>query len=160
MTLTIGGNDIGFSSVIITCGRLSLIDPTGAPCEEYYTAGGTDLAVSTMPVSVAGRAFSRIQERAQVALTERSRLVNAVLFEHRPDGYVVFDVSLEPIDLARHDRWGIASPRSSAFKLRSVKPIEDAADNITDRDDRRSMAGALRSARAPMLRMRIGYPWR
>jgi lysophospholipase L1-like esterase len=42
VTLTIGGNDIGFASIIETCASLSFSDPFGAPCEAHYTAGGTD----------------------------------------------------------------------------------------------------------------------
>lgn len=42
VTLGIGGNDIGFSSIVIHCTTLSLTDPFGAPCEQHYTSGGTD----------------------------------------------------------------------------------------------------------------------
>jgi lysophospholipase L1-like esterase len=42
VTVTIGGNDIGFVSIITTCAELSVSDPTGNPCQQHYTAGGTD----------------------------------------------------------------------------------------------------------------------
>jgi lysophospholipase L1-like esterase len=42
VTVTIGGNDIGFSELATTCAQLALTDLFGAPCEEHYTAGGTD----------------------------------------------------------------------------------------------------------------------
>lgn len=42
VTVGIGGNDIGFGSILITCGSLSVTDPAGAPCEKKYTSGGTD----------------------------------------------------------------------------------------------------------------------
>jgi lysophospholipase L1-like esterase len=42
VTLTIGGNDIGFASIATTCALLSLTDPFGAPCRAHYTAGGAD----------------------------------------------------------------------------------------------------------------------
>lgn len=42
VTLGIGGNDIGFGSIILTCGTLSATDPQGDPCEKKYTEGGTD----------------------------------------------------------------------------------------------------------------------
>jgi lysophospholipase L1-like esterase len=42
VTVQIGGNDIGFSSVIRTCAGLSATDPTGSPCRKYYNSGGTD----------------------------------------------------------------------------------------------------------------------
>ena len=42
VTLQIGGNDIGFSSVIATCAGLSVTDPAGSPCKQHYEATGTD----------------------------------------------------------------------------------------------------------------------
>jgi len=43
VTVTIGGNDIGFYDIIVTCGTLSSTDPQGDPCKQQATAGGTDL---------------------------------------------------------------------------------------------------------------------
>jgi hypothetical protein len=40
VTLGIGGNDIGFSSIAKDC--FSPSSPTGSPCKDKYTAGGTD----------------------------------------------------------------------------------------------------------------------
>lgn len=42
VTLQVGGDDIGFSHIVTTCATLSFSDPFGAPCEDRYTAGGTD----------------------------------------------------------------------------------------------------------------------
>jgi lysophospholipase L1-like esterase len=42
VTLQISGNDIGFLSIIEHCATLSLTDPFGSPCKDYYTSGGTD----------------------------------------------------------------------------------------------------------------------
>jgi lysophospholipase L1-like esterase len=42
VTLDIGGNDLGFASIIIACTGLSLTSPLGSPCKKLYTAGGTD----------------------------------------------------------------------------------------------------------------------
>jgi lysophospholipase L1-like esterase len=42
VTLTISGNDMGFSDILATCVRLSTTDPLGNPCERQATAGGTD----------------------------------------------------------------------------------------------------------------------
>lgn len=46
VTVGIGGNDIGFGSIIGTCARLSPTDPAGAPCRKQFTAGGTDRLVN------------------------------------------------------------------------------------------------------------------
>ena len=42
VTLGIGGNDIGFVGIILTCAGLSLTNPFGDPCTAHYTSGGTD----------------------------------------------------------------------------------------------------------------------
>ncbi|MFI6097163.1 SGNH/GDSL hydrolase family protein [Lentzea sp. NPDC051213] len=41
VTLSIGGNDIGFMDIILTCAGKSLLDPHGAPCKANY---GDELA--------------------------------------------------------------------------------------------------------------------
>jgi lysophospholipase L1-like esterase len=43
VTLTISGNDIGFTEIIFTCARISGTDPFGNPCQRTTTAGGGDL---------------------------------------------------------------------------------------------------------------------
>jgi hypothetical protein len=48
VTLTIGGDNIGFPSILTTCARLSLTDPFGNPCQRHYTAGGTDRLVAAI----------------------------------------------------------------------------------------------------------------
>lgn len=42
VTLTIGGNDIGFSTTLGTCAKLSATDPAGSPCRDHLTASGSD----------------------------------------------------------------------------------------------------------------------
>ncbi|MFG1810301.1 SGNH/GDSL hydrolase family protein [Streptomyces sp. NPDC049040] len=42
VTLQIGGNDIGFGSIIATCAGLSVTDPAGSPCKQHYRASGVD----------------------------------------------------------------------------------------------------------------------
>lgn len=56
VTVTIGGDDIGFAGIIRTCAVLSLTDVPGAPCHRHYTAGGTDrleAAISATAAKVA-----------------------------------------------------------------------------------------------------------
>jgi len=43
VTLQISGNDIGFTNIIIHCTTLSLTNPFGSPCKDYFTSGGTDM---------------------------------------------------------------------------------------------------------------------
>ncbi|MBA0053270.1 SGNH/GDSL hydrolase family protein [Streptomyces sp. AJS327] len=42
VTLTVGGNDIGFADIALRCGLLSVTNPLGTPCQDHYTEGGTD----------------------------------------------------------------------------------------------------------------------
>jgi len=42
VTIGIGGNDIGFSDIILTCTDLSLHSPLGTPCKNQFTSGGVD----------------------------------------------------------------------------------------------------------------------
>jgi lysophospholipase L1-like esterase len=42
VTLTIGGQDVGYTGILETCATLSLTDLFGDPCQRRYTAGGTD----------------------------------------------------------------------------------------------------------------------
>ncbi|WP_199779973.1 SGNH/GDSL hydrolase family protein [Streptomyces sp. LaPpAH-108] len=47
VTVQIGGNDVGFGSIISTCAKLGAQDPDGNPCERSYRASGYDeLAVT------------------------------------------------------------------------------------------------------------------
>ena len=42
VTLGIGGNDIGFGQIIVSCGKLSSSQPLGAACRDHYRQGGVD----------------------------------------------------------------------------------------------------------------------
>ncbi|MEU1472613.1 SGNH/GDSL hydrolase family protein [Streptomyces sp. NPDC005761] len=42
VTLQIGGNDVGFGSIIGTCAGLSATDLAGNPCQQHYSAAGYD----------------------------------------------------------------------------------------------------------------------
>lgn len=42
VSVTIGGNDIGFANVALTCAVVSLLNLFGSPCRDHYTQGGTD----------------------------------------------------------------------------------------------------------------------
>ncbi|MEV2273777.1 SGNH/GDSL hydrolase family protein [Nonomuraea africana] len=42
VTLTLGGNDIGFTQLVITCASLMQSQPTGDPCRQNFRKGGKD----------------------------------------------------------------------------------------------------------------------
>jgi len=48
VTVQIGGNDIGFSTIIGTCAKLSATDLTGNPCQQYYNSSGADQLALTI----------------------------------------------------------------------------------------------------------------
>ena len=83
VTVSIGGNDIGFGEILATCGRLGASDPTGAPCQAYYTAGGTDVLAGRID-AVAGevaRVLAEIHRRAP-----RAEIVLVGYLRILPDG--------------------------------------------------------------------------
>ncbi len=42
VTVGIGGNDVGFGQIAVTCVIASITNSTGSPCKDNYTKGGTD----------------------------------------------------------------------------------------------------------------------
>lgn len=48
VTVQIGGNDIGFGSIIATCAGLSVTAPAASPCKDHYGASGTDQLTATI----------------------------------------------------------------------------------------------------------------
>jgi lysophospholipase L1-like esterase len=69
VTLTIGGDDIGFLGILETCARLGLTDLFGNPCQRHYTAGGTDqlLAAINATAPKVAAALQQISARAPAA---------------------------------------------------------------------------------------------
>ncbi|MFH0173424.1 SGNH/GDSL hydrolase family protein [Streptomyces cacaoi] len=58
VTVQIGGNDIGFGTIIGTCAQLSAQDPTGNPCQRHYGASGVDQL--TVAIAKAGPKVARV----------------------------------------------------------------------------------------------------
>ncbi|MDT3398390.1 SGNH/GDSL hydrolase family protein [Streptomyces sp. B1866] len=51
VTLSIGGNDIGFAVIALTCGSRGLVSPFGHPCQDYYNQNGTDQIAETIALT-------------------------------------------------------------------------------------------------------------
>jgi lysophospholipase L1-like esterase len=69
VTVGIGGNDIGFMSIVTTCSQESLTNPFGSPCKEMYTSGGSDrlaAAIAATAPSIAA-VLKGIHQRAPQA---------------------------------------------------------------------------------------------
>jgi lysophospholipase L1-like esterase len=65
-TIGIGGNDIGFYSIVKTCAEESLTNPFGSPCKNHYDSGGTDQlaqAIQNLAPAV-GAVLQGIHQRA------------------------------------------------------------------------------------------------
>jgi lysophospholipase L1-like esterase len=68
VTLGIGGNDVGFGEIIVTCAVRSLVLPITAPCRDHYNRNGDELGeriAATAPKVAA--VLAAIAERAPAA---------------------------------------------------------------------------------------------
>ncbi|MFJ8546852.1 SGNH/GDSL hydrolase family protein [Streptomyces sp. NPDC093586] len=63
VTLTIGGNDVGFTGVLATCALVKSSDPDGSPCKKQYTTGK----------DVLGERINTVEGRVREALTDIRR---------------------------------------------------------------------------------------
>jgi lysophospholipase L1-like esterase len=69
VTVTIGGNDIGFGEIVTECARRSPTQPAGSACADHYTAGGTDELAERIEAAapqIAG-VLAEIEERSPEA---------------------------------------------------------------------------------------------
>ena len=66
VTVTIGGNDVGFSTILKECATLSVTSPLGNPCQKHYTTGGTDQLAAAVAATApkAAAALQGIRSRA------------------------------------------------------------------------------------------------
>jgi len=73
VTITIGGNDIGFASILAECVTLSATSPSGHPCKRHFAAGGTDRLAAAVravapKIATALRGIHHRAPRARVLL--------------------------------------------------------------------------------------------
>lgn len=73
VTVQIGGNDIGFASIIGDCAEASLSSPLGSPCKNRFTAGGVDqlqarIVAATPKVTAVLRAVRQAAPGARVVV--------------------------------------------------------------------------------------------
>ncbi|MFI5527789.1 SGNH/GDSL hydrolase family protein [Kitasatospora sp. NPDC051853] len=66
VTLTIGGNDVGFADIIVRCTTLGFFNGGGSPCKASYTSGGTDQLAAKVDATGAkiGAVLDGIRQRA------------------------------------------------------------------------------------------------
>ncbi|MGW7052776.1 SGNH/GDSL hydrolase family protein [Streptomyces sp. NPDC054887] len=69
VTLTIGGNDVGFANIIVRCVTLGAFNLGGSPCKNSYTWTGTDQLAATVNATAPkiAAAIDGIRKRAPQA---------------------------------------------------------------------------------------------
>jgi hypothetical protein len=87
VTMGIGGNDIGFSSILETCAEDSLDNPFGDPCKQHYDpSGGTDQLAAAIN-ALAPTVGSLLQQIHQLAPSARVLVVGyPVILPNSGDG--------------------------------------------------------------------------
>jgi lysophospholipase L1-like esterase len=122
VSLGISGNDVGFASIIITCSGLSYSRPGGSPCQNLYTAGGTDrlaemISATGPKVAVVLAAIHQRAPQARVLLVGYPDIL--------PDaGQGCWPV----VPIARGD---VPYLRGVELKLNAMLAAEAAANNAT-----------------------------
>jgi hypothetical protein len=101
VTLGIGGNDIGFSSIAETCVRLAIENNfRGSPCKDHFTAGGTD--------QLAARIAAMAPDLARVLDAIESRSPEADVFVRGypailPETTALFELCQPTMPIAKGD---------------------------------------------------------
>ncbi|GAA0956982.1 SGNH/GDSL hydrolase family protein [Actinocorallia libanotica] len=80
VTLTIGGNDVGFVDIFTSCALLTFGEWWSNPCQKRYTAGGTDqmeakIAATAPKIDSAIRAIRARAPQAEIVVTGYLRIV-------------------------------------------------------------------------------------
>jgi lysophospholipase L1-like esterase len=70
VTVSIGGNDIGYSGIVLTCSWVSASDPLGDPCRRQVTAGGSDVYADRITAAApkVAKVLQGIRERSPHAV--------------------------------------------------------------------------------------------
>lgn len=73
VTMTMGGNDIGFGQIVTECATRSPLNPLGAACKDFFTSGGTDqlaerIAATAPKIAGAVEAIHQRAPHARVVL--------------------------------------------------------------------------------------------
>ncbi len=132
VTIGIGGNDAGLISVAEECARLDATTPSGTPCKDHYTAGGSDPNVAA--INATG------PKVANVLSAVHSKAPNAkVLIVGYPDGLPVNGTACWPlVPITAGD---ITYFNGLEQQLNQVLANDAAADNATFVDTWNSSIG-------------------
>lgn len=76
VSLSIGGNDIGFMDIILTCAGKSLLDPHGAPCKAGYGDSLAQRVAATAPkVAAVLQAIRQRSPKARIVVVGYLRIL-------------------------------------------------------------------------------------
>ena len=102
VTISIGGNDIGFGDIVTECAKRSPLQPTGSACKDHYTDGGTDQLARRIDEAApkVARVLAAIDERSPDA---RVLLVGypAILPDEGPGCFPLVPFSPGDVDYLR-----------------------------------------------------------
>jgi lysophospholipase L1-like esterase len=122
VTMGIGGNDIGFLSIIETCAEESLTNPFGSPCKNHYDSNGVDQLAQAIN-NLAPTIGSLLGQIHQLAPNARVFLVGyPVILPNSGDG------CWPVVPIAYGD---VPYLRSVEQKLNSMLSSEASANNAT-----------------------------
>ncbi|WP_219418342.1 SGNH/GDSL hydrolase family protein [Pseudonocardia nigra] len=102
VTLTMGGNDIGFGSIVSECAARSPLQPYGAACRDFYTAGGIDQLAERIE-DTAGKVAEALSEIESRSPDARVLVVGypAILPDTGPGCYPLIPFSPGDVDYLR-----------------------------------------------------------
>ncbi len=125
VTVTIGGNDIGFTELVTTCATLGLRQPTGDPCRQTYKEGTADKILTRLDAVKSRFAdvvtdVKRKSPEATVALVAGSVLPGEICtsFDEAIFGWMalatpeLYDPTMPTTSTSSANRWDAVAPLS------------------------------------------------
>jgi lysophospholipase L1-like esterase len=131
VTMGIGGNDIGFLSIIETCAEDSLSNPFGSPCKDHYDANGVNQLAQAI-TNLAPTIGSLLQQIHQLAPRARVFVVGyPVILPNTGDGcWPVVPISYGDVPYLRSVEQDLNSMLSSEAGENSATFVNTYNDSI------------------------------
>ena len=131
VTVGIGGNDIGFYSIVKTCAEESITNPFGSPCKNHYTAGGTDQLAQAIQ-NLEPKIGSVLQRIHALAPTARVFLVGyPVILPNSGNGcWPLVPISFGDVPYLRSVEWKLNAMLVSEAAANGAVFVNTYADSI------------------------------
>ena len=131
VTISIGGNDIGFADIVTECAQRSPQRPTGSACKDHYTAGGTDGLAERIDEAApkVARVLEAIQDRSPDA---RVLLVGypAILPDEGPGCFPVVPFSPGDVEYLRGVEKGLNAMLADVADRAGVRYVDTYTPSI------------------------------